>query len=93
MTTVDPIEALRGVGVVGALITPDDERYERARTVFYGGVDPRPPVIVRAADAHDVARVIGVARETAAELAVRSGGHSMAGHSTTETGIVLDLAT
>ncbi|MGZ5289576.1 MAG: FAD-binding oxidoreductase [Actinomycetota bacterium] len=91
MTTVAPIEALRVAGIAGALITPDDERYDRARTVFYGGIDPEPPVIARAADAHDVARVIGVARETGAELAVRSGGHSTAEHSTTENGVVLDL--
>lgn len=91
MKTADPIQALRDAGVAGALITPDDERYDRARTVFYGGIDPRPPVIVRAADAQDVARVVRVARETGVELAVRSGGHSTAEHSTTETGIVLDL--
>jgi FAD/FMN-containing dehydrogenase len=91
MKTADPIQALRDAGVAGALITPDDERYDRARTVFYGGIDPRPPVIVRAADAQDVARVVRVAHETGVELAVRSGGHSTAEHSTTETGIVLDL--
>ena len=91
MKTADPIQTLRDARVAGALITPDDERYEHARTVFYGGIDPRPPVIVRAADAQDVARVVGVARETGVELAVRSGGHSTADHSTTETGIVLDL--
>ena len=47
---------------------------------------------MRAADASDVARVVSLARETGAELAVRSGGHSRAGHGTTEGGIVLDLS-
>ena len=67
-------------------------RYEQARTVFYGGIDRRPAAIVRVADAGDVSRLVSVARETGIELAIRSGGHSNAGHSTTEGGIVLDLS-
>ena len=47
---------------------------------------------MRAADASDVSRVVNLARETGAELAVRSGGHSRAGHGTSEGGIVLDLS-
>jgi len=77
--------------VSGRVITPDDAEYDHARTVFYGGIDRRPAVIVRAADATDVSHVVTLARETGLELAVRSGGHSTAGHSPTEGGIVLDL--
>jgi FAD/FMN-containing dehydrogenase len=76
----------------GQIITPDDAGYDKARTVFYGGVDRRPAIIVRVADANDVARVISLARETGLPLAVRSGGHSTAGHSVCEGGIVLDLS-
>jgi FAD/FMN-containing dehydrogenase len=75
----------------GRVIVPGDTRYDQTRTVFYGGFDRRPAAIVRAADATDVARVVQLARETGLELAVRSGGHSLAGHSTTDGGIVLDL--
>jgi FAD/FMN-containing dehydrogenase len=75
----------------GHVVAPGDAEYDDARTVFYGGFDRRPAMIVRAADAADVARVIELARETGLELAVRSGGHSVPGHSTTEGGIVLDL--
>ena len=73
------------------LITPDDPGYDTARAVFVGGFDRRPAVIVRAANAGDVAYVVDLARETGLELAVRSGGHSGAGHSTTDGGILLDL--
>jgi FAD/FMN-containing dehydrogenase len=78
--------------IEGRLITPDDADYDRARTIFSGNFDRRPAVIVRPADDADVARVIALARETGSELAVKSGGHSGAGHSMSEGGIVLDLA-
>ncbi len=76
----------------GQVITAKDDQYDRARTVFYGGIDRRPAMIVRAAAAADVATVISLARETGLELAVRSGGHSVAGHSVSDGGIVLDLS-
>ena len=76
----------------GRVIAPGDDAYEEARTVFYGGIDHRPAAIVRVADAGDVSRVMSLARETRMELAVRSGGHSSAGHSVSDGGIVLDLS-
>jgi FAD/FMN-containing dehydrogenase len=76
----------------GRVITPDDPAYDQARMIFYGGFDRRPQVIVQAADTDDVARVIALARDTGLELAVRSGGHSPAGHSVIDGGIVLDLS-
>ena len=74
------------------VIAPGDPDYDKARTVFYGGVDRHPAVIIRVSDANDVARVVNLARESGLELAVRSGGHSTAGHSVSEGGIVLDLS-
>ncbi|MGH2450440.1 MAG: FAD-binding oxidoreductase [Candidatus Limnocylindria bacterium] len=86
-----PSAAQLAASVAGRLIGPDDPDYDQARTVFLGGIDRKPALIVRAAHAQDVQRVVGLARETGFELAVRSGGHSSAGHSTTEGGLVLDL--
>jgi FAD/FMN-containing dehydrogenase len=76
----------------GEVIGSDDSRYDDMRRVFFTGFDRRPAAIVRAADTSDVTRVVTLARETGAELAVRSGGHSRAGDGTSEGGIVLDLS-
>jgi FAD/FMN-containing dehydrogenase len=76
----------------GRVIVPGDPGYDGARAVFYGGADPRPGIIARVAGADDVARVIGIARESGLELAVRSGGHSVVGHNVTEDGVLLDLS-
>jgi FAD/FMN-containing dehydrogenase len=78
--------------VTGRVIAPDDAGYDEARTVFYGGFDRRPAAIVRVANAEDVAHVVTIARDGGLELAVRSGGHSVAGHGVTDGGVVLDLA-
>ena len=77
--------------ITGRIIRPDDPDYDETRQILSGAYDRHPAVIVRAANAADVARVVRFARETGTELAVRAGGHSNAGHSSTEGGIVLDL--
>jgi FAD/FMN-containing dehydrogenase len=79
-------------GVDGRVTLPGDAGYDRARKVFYGKWDRRPAAVVRPADAEEVARVVTLAAESGAELAVRSGGHSLAGHSVSDGGIVLDLS-
>ena len=91
VATNDLIEELRAK-LAGHVITPDDGEYEQARRVFYGSIDRRPALIVRPVDAGEVSRVVSVAGESGSELAIRSGGHSLAGHSVSEGGIVLDLA-
>jgi FAD/FMN-containing dehydrogenase len=75
----------------GRVITPADAEYDTARAIMLGGADPRPAVIVRPADAADVAKVVTAAQESSVEIAVRSGGHSGAGHGSVDGGIVIDL--
>ena len=89
-SSVIAIDELRAVD--GRLILPDDAEYDAARQLFYGGMDRRPAAIVRVAGAPDVERVIRIARDAGIELAVRSGGHSLAGHSASDGGVVIDLS-
>ena len=79
-------------GLDGRIIMPSDVEYDAARTTFYAGHDLRPAFVVRAGSADDVIRTIAYAQDAGLELAVRSGGHSSAGHGTTNGGIQLDLA-
>jgi FAD/FMN-containing dehydrogenase len=76
----------------GDLITPRDRRYERARTTWNAGIERFPAVVARCVDPHDVAVAIRAARELELPLAVRGGGHSAAGHSSCDGGIVIDLS-
>lgn len=76
----------------GQVIPPGDPAYDAGRVLFYGGFENRrPAVIIRAASDQDVARAVSLARETGLPLAVRSGGHSPAGLSLIDGGILLDL--
>src|SRR3954468_19300599 len=91
MTDIENAIAELRQGLSGTVILPADASYDAARTVVYGGIDRHPAAIARVKSAADVQRVVNVARKHSLELAVRSGGHSNAGHSTTEGGLVLDL--
>ncbi|MEV0272151.1 FAD-binding oxidoreductase [Hamadaea sp. NPDC050747] len=77
----------------GEVVRPADSAYDELRQVVAGDVDRRPAVILRPVDADDVATALAVARESGLPLAVRCGGHSGAGHSAVDDGIVLDVRT
>ena len=76
----------------GDLITPADQRYDQARKVWNGDIDRRPPLIARCVDAADVAAAVTFAAERGLPIAVRGGGHSVAGQALCEDGIVVDLS-
>ncbi len=76
----------------GELLLPNDHGYDDARRGYNRLHDRRPAVIVRPADAGDVARALELATGADLEVAVRGGGHSLAGYGTTEGGVLIDLS-
>jgi hypothetical protein len=76
----------------GEMILPWDAAYEAARRVWNGAIDRYPALIVRCTDAEDVRRAVEFGRESHLDIAVRGGGHSFPGFSTSDRGLVIDLS-
>ncbi len=76
----------------GEIVLPGSAGYDAARIVWNGMIDRRPAVVARAAGVEDVRRTVRFAREQDLPIAVRCGGHSLAGFSTCDDGVVLDLS-
>jgi FAD/FMN-containing dehydrogenase len=90
-TTVSHAAALAG-RLSGEVVAPGHPDYERARRVWNGMIDKRPALIARCADADDVAAAVRFAAETGLALAVRGGGHNVAGTAVVDDGLVIDLS-
>lgn len=76
----------------GTLTGPNDPGYVEARAMFNSMIDKRPAVIARCASTSDVVAAVNAAKDHDLEIAVRCGGHSVAGLSNTDGGILIDLA-
>ena len=76
----------------GSLLTPDSPGYDEARTIWNAMIDRRPGLIVRCADANDVARAVRFARAHDLLVAVRGGGHNIAGNAVCDGGLMIDLS-
>ena len=85
------IEALKG-NFRGQVILPDDDLYESARKVWNATIDKHPALIARCATTSDVVGAVNFAKDNGLVLAVRGGGHNIAGSALCDDGIVIDLS-
>lgn len=76
----------------GRLVRPGDGDYEAVRKVWNGLIDRRPALIAQCADEDDVVHALGFARDRSLVVAVRGGGHNVAGFGTCDNGLVVDLS-
>jgi FAD/FMN-containing dehydrogenase len=85
------VEELKG-GLLGEVLLPGSEAYEGARKIWNAMIDKRPALIVRCANTSDVVRAVNFARTETITLAVRGGGHNIAGSALCDAGLVIDLS-
>ena len=93
MTAAIADEALATLeGFSGALLRPGEPGYDEARHIFNGLIDRRPALIARCHGEADIVAAVDFAREAGLEIAVRGGGHSIAGRCIGEGGVMIDLS-
>jgi FAD/FMN-containing dehydrogenase len=76
----------------GIVVTPDDGGYDAARAIWNGTVDAHPALIAQCRTVEDIAAAVNLTRDSGLPVAVRGGGHSVAGLSTCDGGVVIDLS-
>lgn len=76
----------------GALLTPDDDQYDEVRMIWNAMHDKQPAIIARCSGTADVITAVNFARENSLLLAVRGGGHNVAGKGMCDHGLVIDLS-
>jgi FAD/FMN-containing dehydrogenase len=91
-TAPTPLASALAERMAGGVIAPDHPEYETARRIWNGMIDKRPVAIARCADAGDVATAVRFAAEHGLPLAVRGGGHNVAGTAVVDHGVVIDLS-
>jgi len=87
----DVVSALRGK-VRGAVALPGEDGYDAARTIWNAMIDRRPGLVVRCLGAADVINAVAFARDEKLLLAVRAGGHNIAGNAVCDGGLLIDLS-
>src|SRR5439155_19265464 len=90
-TTSAQVESALRKRFSGSIVVPTDEGYDQARRVWNGMIDRYPGVVLRPHTAADIVTGLSFAREQGLDVCVRGGGHSVAGFSTCDGGLVVDL--
>lgn len=88
----EPIVEAFKAGLRGELLTPDSPSYNEARAIWNAMIDKRPALIVRCLGTADVMRAVAFARQNELLIAVRGGGHNIAGNALCEGGLMIDLS-
>ena len=81
-----------GAQFTGRLLSPDHADYETARRIHNGFVDRRPALIAQCRGAADIADALAFAEAHGLDVAVRGGGHNVAGHACVDAGVMIDLS-
>ena len=95
MTEVSSISAAvgeLGPKFAGHLLQPTDADYDEARRVHNGLIDKRPALIAQCRGMADIVDAVQLARRLKLEVAVRGGGHNVAGRATIDGGLMIDLS-
>ncbi|HSB15751.1 MAG TPA: FAD-binding oxidoreductase [Bryobacteraceae bacterium] len=79
-------------GFNGEVLLPGNDAYESARKIWNAMIDKRPALIARSATTTDVVRAVNFARDNGLLLAVRGGGHNIAGNAVCDGGLMIDLS-
>jgi FAD/FMN-containing dehydrogenase len=87
----DVVSALRGK-VRGTVALPGEDGYDAARTIWNAMIDRRPGLVVRCLGAADVINAVALARDEKLLVAVRAGGHNIAGNAVCDGGFLIDLS-
>src|SRR5215470_14295456 len=90
-TVTDTAAELRG-SFSGVLLVPGEAGYDEARRVHNGLIDKRPALIARCRGVADVVDAVNLSHKLGLEVAVRGGGHNVAGRATIDGGVMIDLA-
>ena len=90
-TEPHPSDVLRAQ-IAGSVLSPSDPEYENARRIHNGLIDRRPALVARCHGTADVQAAVRFARERGLEIAVRGGGHNVAGNAVCDGGLMIDLS-